>query len=86
MNITVHTVDLSDIEEKVCDLAGAIASIRSLAISNPEHVTTLLTTLEMAAQSVQTDLYLLRTIGEAHRGGDAAHSPNPSIVKKMSQG
>jgi hypothetical protein len=68
MNITVHTADLSDIEEKASDLAGAIASIKAIAVSNPEHVTTLLTTLEMAVQSVQTDLYQLRTLGEAKGG------------------
>jgi hypothetical protein len=68
MNITVHTADLSDIEEKASDLAGAIASIKAVAVSFTENVTTLLTTLEMAVQSVQTDLYQLRTLGEAMGG------------------
>jgi hypothetical protein len=63
--IKFHTEDIQNIEEKASDLAGAIASIKAIVVSNPEHVVALLTAMEMAVQSVQTDLYQLRTIRQA---------------------
>jgi hypothetical protein len=63
--IKFHAEDIQVIEEKASDLVGAIASIKAIAFSNPEHVVALLTALEMAVQSVQTDLYQLRTIRQA---------------------
>jgi hypothetical protein len=41
MDITVHTADLSDIEENAIDLAGAITAIIEIASTSPESVTKL---------------------------------------------
>ncbi len=60
--ITIIRDDIQSIEEKASDLVGTIASIRTLAISNPESMGSLLASLEMAMQSVQADLYELRTV------------------------
>ncbi len=62
MNITISAEEILDLEEKTSDLAGAIASIVAIASTSPEHVTTLLAAVELALQSVQHDLYQLRTV------------------------
>jgi hypothetical protein len=60
MNITVHTADLSDIEELASDLAHLACVIQRVAVTHPETVTTLVKALEHGLDGLAVRLYALR--------------------------